>query len=244
MVVFFHGLGETGTIYDNEYQLFHGGDVFQAAINSGKFDGYALYVQSQGFWGGSQYQYITEIINYMIANNKLDPFWVSDNGLSAGGQASWEMLLNYPTYLASSLPMSSTSIGYKDAATVNKVKFTPMWLFQGGKDGSPAPSTSQQVRDAMLAAGGNFTYKEYPTLGHGTWDSAWKEPDFWPFMLRAYSSNPWPLTGRTKFCPGDNINVTLGLAPGFSAYQWRFNGSVINGATSNTIQATQASTRW
>jgi hypothetical protein len=28
MVVFFHGLGETGTIYDNEYQLFHGGDVF------------------------------------------------------------------------------------------------------------------------------------------------------------------------------------------------------------------------
>jgi hypothetical protein len=104
---------------------------FQAAINSGKFDGYALYVQSQGFWGGSQYQYITEIINYMIANNKLDPFWVSDNGLSAGGQASWEMLLNYPTYLASSLPMSSTSIGYKDAATVNKVKFTPMWLFPG-----------------------------------------------------------------------------------------------------------------
>ena len=51
MVVFFHGLGETGTIYDNEYQLFHGGDVFQAAINNGKFDGYALYMQSQGFWG-------------------------------------------------------------------------------------------------------------------------------------------------------------------------------------------------
>ena len=242
MVVFFHGLGETGTIYDNEYQLYHGGDVFQAAINNGSFDGYALFMQSQGYWGGSQYQYVADLINYMVANNKLDPFAVSDNGLSAGGQGSWEMLLNFPSYIAASLPMSNVSIGYKDASVVNTVKFTPMWLLQGGKDGAPDPSTAEQVRDAMVAAGGNFTYKEYPTLGHNVWDSTWLQPDFWPFMLRAYSSNPWPLTGRTKFCPGDNINVTIGLAPGFAAYQWRFNGSVINGATSNSIQAKQPGT--
>ena len=30
MLVFFHGLGETGSIYDNEYQLYHGGDDFAA----------------------------------------------------------------------------------------------------------------------------------------------------------------------------------------------------------------------
>jgi hypothetical protein len=34
MLVFFHGLGETGNIYDNEYQLYHGGDKFQAAVNN------------------------------------------------------------------------------------------------------------------------------------------------------------------------------------------------------------------
>ena len=28
MLVFFHGLGETGSIYDNEYQLYHGGQGF------------------------------------------------------------------------------------------------------------------------------------------------------------------------------------------------------------------------
>jgi hypothetical protein len=71
---------------------------------------------------------------------------------------------------------------------------------------------------------------------------SWQEPDFWPFVLRAYSSNPWALTGRTKFCPGDNINVTLGLAPGFSAYEWRLNGSVISGATQKYTQATQPGT--
>jgi hypothetical protein len=116
MIIFFHGLGETGSIYDNEYQLYHGGDVFQAAINSGKFDGMQYICKARVFGEAGNTSILTEIINYMVANNKLDPFWVSDNGLSAGGQASWEMLLSYPTYLSSALPMSSTSIGYKTPA--------------------------------------------------------------------------------------------------------------------------------
>ncbi|MGI8952116.1 MAG: fibronectin type III domain-containing protein [Chitinophagaceae bacterium] len=239
MLIFFHGLGETGSIYDNEYQLYHGGQGFSDAVDNGTFDGYILCMQSQGFWGPGQYQYITELIDYMVANNKLDPFRVSDNGLSAGGQATWEMLIDHPTYLSASLPMSSSSIGYKDSNVVNAIKYTPMWLFQGGLDGSPAPPTSQQVRDAILNAGGDFKYTEYPYLGHGTWDMAWSEPDFYPFILRSYQSNPWPLFGRTEFCPGDSINVTLGLTNGFDGYQWRKDGVVISGATSNTLHVTQ-----
>lgn len=242
MLVFFHGLGETGSIYDNEYQLYHGGDDFAAAVDNGTFDGYILCMQSQGFWGAGQYQYIAEIIDYMVANNKLDPFRVSDNGLSAGGQGTWEMMFNYPAYIAAAIPMSSVSIGYKDASNVNKAKFTPIWLVQGGKDGSPAPPTAQQVRDAFVAAGGNFTYTEYPDLGHGVWDRLWTEPDFFPYILRAYGSNPWPLTGRTEFCPNDNINVTLGLPTGFNEYQWRKDGNIISGATSNSINVTSTGT--
>src|SRR5690242_11279139 len=94
MLVFFHGLGEAGNIYDNEYQLYHGGNVFQAAVDNGKFDGYVLCMQSDGFWGSNQYQDIAEIIDYMVANNKLDPFAVSDNGLSAGGAGTWEMMFS------------------------------------------------------------------------------------------------------------------------------------------------------
>ena len=81
----------------------------------------------------------------------------------------------------------------------------------------------------MLAAGANFTTTEFSTQGHDTWDSTWLLPDFWPYLLSAYASNPWTLFGRTKFCPGDNINVTIGLAPGYQAYQWRLNGNLISG---------------
>ncbi|HEY2727500.1 MAG TPA: hypothetical protein VGI61_10035, partial [Parafilimonas sp.] len=242
MIVFFHGLGETGSIYDNEYQLYHGGEGFSDAVDNGTFDGYVLCMQSQGFWGTGQYQFISEIIDYMIANNKLDPFHVVANGLSAGGQGTWEMLMAYPNYLSAALPMSEVSIGYNDTSVVNEVKFTPMWYFQGGLDGAPAPSTAQQVRDAILNAGGNYKYTEYADLGHGTWDRAWSEPDFYPFILRSYSSNPWPLYGRTQFCTLDSVNLTLGLVRGFDGYQWRKDGTVIDTATSNTLFVTQPGT--
>ena len=82
ILVFFHGAGELGTIYDNELQLFHGGDVFDAAVTKGTFDGYVLCMQTQnGFWGEPVYGFIQQILDYMITNNKLDPYRVTFNGL-------------------------------------------------------------------------------------------------------------------------------------------------------------------
>ena len=243
MIIFFHGLGETDTsIYDNEYQLYHGGDVFQTAIDNGTFDGYAFFMQSPSFWTPTQFKKITEIMNYMIVNNKLDPFATSVNGISAGAQGTWDMMFSNPTYVAADIPLSSISILYTNQDTINKVKFTPIWDVQGGQDQSPAASTAEQVRDAMVAKGANFTYTEFITQGHDTWDSTWLLPQFFPYINNAYASNPWTLFGRTKFCPGDNINVTIGLTTGFQAYQWRKNGNLISGATTNSIQVTQVGT--
>src|SRR6185437_4502811 len=43
--------------------------------------------------------------------------------------------------------------------------------------------------------------------------------------------------GRTQFCPGDHISLTVGLTPGFQAYQWRKNGVLLSG-TGNSINVT------
>jgi len=156
MLVFFHGLGEAAPITDNEDQLFWGAEYFKNSVDNGTYDGYVLFMQSQGFWGGGHYDYIKEIIDYMVVNNKLDPFSVVANGLSAGGQGTWEMFLKYPTYINSAMPMDAVSIWYKDTATINKVKYSPFWITHGALDGSPAPSTAEQVRDAMLLAEHNI----------------------------------------------------------------------------------------
>ena len=242
MMVFFHGLGETGTIYDNEFQLYHGGDYFVYSQDLGNYDGYIIMMQSQGFWGGGHYAYMKSIIDYMVKYNKLDAFRVTDNGLSAGGAATWDMFLTYPTYIAACLPMSATAIYYKDAPTPDVVKFTPFWNIHGGLDDNPAPSTADQVNQVMQGVGANYKDQMYADLGHGTWDRAWNEPDFWPFMKRAYTSNPWPLFGRTEFCPNEAFSVTIGLAAGFNVYQWRKDGVLIPGASANSIQATAIGT--
>lgn len=242
LAIVFHGGGEAGPITDNERQLYHGGQPYMDAVDKGTFDGYVLFPQSQGYWGTVSYDRIIDIINYMAANNKMDPFRISVNGLSSGGQASWDMAINYTSYVNAALPMSNVSIVYKDPSVINKVKFTPMWNFQGALDGSPASSTAQQVRDAMAASGANYTYTEYAAAGHGVWNNAFAEPDFFPFMLRAYPSNPWVLYGRTGFCDSNNINVTIGVAPGFDGYQWRKNGIIISGAKSNSMQVTSLGT--
>ncbi|MBS1659466.1 MAG: fibronectin type III domain-containing protein [Bacteroidetes bacterium] len=243
MMIFYHGVGEaSNTPYDNEYQLYHGGDVFLSAVNNGKFDGYVICLQTAGGWGNNEFSILRELIQYMTINNKLDPFHVTGNGLSGGGGGTWQMFLNNPTYNAGIIPMSGIDVTFSNNDVVTKCLYEQIWNTHGGLDGSPSPYTASVVNSAMQAAGANYLDKNYVTLGHGVWDSVWKEPDFWPFMNRAYASNPWPLFGRTQFCPTDAINVKMGLVAGFQAYQWRKNGTVITTATTNTLTVTEVGT--
>lgn len=244
MVIFLHGLGERGTIYDNELQLKWEGKNFIDAENAGKYDGFVMFPQSQnGFWGEPYYQEITEIINYMAKNVKLDLNQIHLSGLSAGGSGDWAFLTSYPKYFAGAEIISSS---YTDLLNHinNPLKYIPIWLSQGGLDGNPAPYTSQQIVNALQNVGADITYTVYPDAGHGVWDLHYAEPDTYPWYNRKNKTNPIVFFGKTEFCPADtsNINLTLGLTPGFDGYEWRKNGIVIAGANSNTLVVTSIGT--
>lgn len=235
IMLFFHGYGEVAPNTDNEFHLLLGHQFFQNEVETGNFDGYVLSIQSTGFFGLNHYQALSEIIDYMIVNNKLDPFHIVTNGLSAGGQATWDMMINHPTYVSAAAPMSWCSVLYTDPAVLEKIKFNPIWHFQGGLDGNPAPYTTNYVQGVINGAGGNMKNTYYPDKDHETWHAAWSEPDFFPFLKRAYASNPAALFGKTEYYQGEPINATIGIAPGYNAYQWAKRGVVISGATSNTL---------
>jgi len=185
LYLFLHGLGEAGTVYDNEYQLLHGGDVHGNAVDSGVFDGFLLYPQSPGAWGQRQLDIIASLItNYLVPQVKVDPARVVVSGISSGGYAAWEFASSHPQLTAACVPISGVAI--KDKSYATDLLHIPIWLFQGGLDGAPSASVAEDVVSYYKAAGANITYTEYPTLGHGCWDSAWKEAGYFPWVLKAH----------------------------------------------------------
>src|SRR5580704_13434833 len=244
LLVFYHGAGEAGLITDNEESLAHGGQTpFQSASDAGTWPGYILIPQNtNGAWDPTAIVRVKQITDYMITNNELDPFHIGDNGLSAGGGGAWDMILTYPYVTCAHIPMSSNDQTNSSPANLALTKYTPIWDLQGALDTWPDPGDGAVIDAEEIAAGADYTYKLYKTLGHDTWDSTWLEPNFWPFLNNAYSSNPWALHGQTAFCPGVTFSDTLGIAPGYDAYQWRQNGVVMPGATSNSIVVTTLGT--
>lgn len=241
LYLFFHGIGERGTMYDNEYSMLHGGNAHNNATNGDLFDGFLLYPQStssSGFWNTNQLAAVKTLIeNYLIPQVKVDPNRIIVNGLSGGGSATWLFTQTYPKLVAGSIPMANASLA--EISTLPGLTYKPIWLASGGMDNNPHPNTARQVSDAAVANGSNFKWSLYTTLAHNVWDSVWKESDYFPYLNRAHRANPWTRYARTEFCTEDVINVTIGVQSGFNAYQWRKDGVVIPGASGNTITATQ-----
>ncbi|MGX5819030.1 fibronectin type III domain-containing protein [Chitinophaga lutea] len=233
--LFWHGLGEADDIYDNEYQLLWGGEKFKNAVDDGTFDGFLIYPQSAGLWGDTEYDKVKELLDSMATYTKADLQRVVVNGLSSGGQGVWAWTIRYPQLTAASLPMSAASWNYTNS--IDQYKWLPMWLFQGGLDGNPAPYTTNQLVNFIQTAGGNLKFSFYPNDDHNSWVSAWNEADFIPFMKRAHQLKPYPLFGDSTFCPGGQI--TIGISPGFTAYEWRKDGNPIPNSNSNSIVVTQ-----
>ncbi len=235
--VFFHGVGEAGEQYDNEYQLFHGGQLHDQAVNNDKFDGFLLYPQNHsGFFGNPHYDAVKEIIeNFIVPQNKGDINRIIIGGLSGGGSSTWNFAIRYPLLTAGATPISAAALAYGNSASI--LKWIPTWHFQGGQDNNPHPGTSESLGNTLLNAGANYRYTKYPNLGHSVWGNAWAEQDYFPFLSRASKVNPWVLGGQTEFCPGDPINITIGVSEGFAEYQWRRDGAAFGGNT-NQINVT------
>jgi len=238
MFIFFHGLGEAGNIWDNEYQLFHGGQLFAQAVNDSSFDGFLLVPQSQGGYMQSYFPAISSLIDSMTKYTKLDLDRISVDGLSAGGQATWNFAGTqaYAQKICSMLPISAAD--YDTEPTFPSIVTIPIWTANGGQDVAPYPSTVTDIVNYFKSFGGNIIQSFYPNDGHDSWDDFWNEPNLWPWITAQHKTNPLVYFQHNAFCPGAAVNAKLAVQPGFFAYQWQKNGVTISGAVKDTLTVT------
>ena len=153
VLIFLHGAGEVGCatnggLYNNEKQLWLGGNLFRSRVDNGSFDGFLLYPQlviSNGCWdswGTTATSRLSNIISMLDSLGKyarLDIDRVVLNGLSGGGYGDWRFADIFPQRVAKIIPSAAAG------STNNRLAFVhiPIWFATGGKDPDPSPAQAQ-----------------------------------------------------------------------------------------------------
>ena len=195
LVVFLHGSGERGA--DNIAQLKNGvRELLGSPEARAKYPCFYMVPQSppSDSWSRRGYpdgvtdtsRRVLEVIGALEKEFSVDPARLYIGGLSMGGFGTWDLISRYPDLFAAAFPIC----GGGAPARAPLVKDLPIWVFQGGADPAVPPQMSRDMVEAVQKAGGKPKYTEYPGVGHNSWTSAFKEPDFLPWLFAQKRSGP------------------------------------------------------
>lgn len=234
VMLFFHGAGEPGCptnggVFNNEKQLLHGGKLFMDRVNNNEFDGFLFYPQAvvnsecSNYWGTGWDVAVLAALDSLVRYVRADIDRLFVNGLSDGGRTTWRFARTYPQRVSTIGPSAMSAM----TTALGSMIHIPVWFASGGRDSNPSPQQSQETLTTFTNLGGNIKYTLFPTFGHGVWNQHWTEPGYVDFMNATHKANPLVFFNRYEWCPGQPISARMGLTPGFYAYEWERNGSVI-----------------
>ena len=106
------------------------------------------------------------ILDDVIANYPIDTSRIYVTGLSMGGYGTWDALIRRPDKFAAAVPLSGG--GNRDQGDL--FKDIPIWANHGSTDGVVPVGGTDDVRDAIVAAGGTMEYTRIK-VGHTSWRS-------------------------------------------------------------------------
>lgn len=242
--------GNFNDLLNNDHQLLHGANyphldgwnkagtmkIDDPALPTRAFPGFVVFPQNLNGWNSGEVQNSLRILRLLIKKYNIDEDRVYTHGLSNGGWALQEALRTAPWMFAAGAAMSAIDHGgFRNE--VAKVSHIPLWYFQGGRDNLPTPFQTERTVRLLREAGGNVRYTLYPNLEHGTWNTAYREPDFFTFFLGNIRSDIHIAYGSPTICGTNNQPARLSVPEGFFAYQWELNGTIIPGANSHTYEA-------
>lgn len=103
-------------------------------------------------------------------------------GLSMGAIATYDITSRYPDLFAAAVPVCG-AINPEKVKKAAGVKFS---IYHGDKDDTVPVECSREAYKALKAAGAKVRYKEFVGCGHGSWNPAFNEPDFLPWLFKQH----------------------------------------------------------
>jgi predicted peptidase len=157
VILFLHGAGESG---DNlEVVKKHGPPKLVAA--SKEFPFIIVSPQCPSRAEGWNAEVLAALLDEVIAKYRVDPDRVYLTGLSMGGFGTWNLAAAYPDRFAAIAPIC----GGGQRRMARRLRGLPAWVFHGAKDPTVPLRESEEMVDALKAAGGNVKFTVYPEAG-------------------------------------------------------------------------------
>ncbi|HNU60200.1 MAG TPA: prolyl oligopeptidase family serine peptidase, partial [Aquaticitalea sp.] len=123
---------------------------------------------------------VMQLMDEMLTKTYINKQQVYVGGLSMGGMGTFEILSRKPDMFAAAFAIcggGSTQDAKNYAAT------TSLWIFHGAKDDVVIPQHSIDMVTAILNYGGKPNFTLYADDNHNSWDSAFNEPKFLPWLF-------------------------------------------------------------
>ncbi len=201
VVFFLHGAGERGN--DNTSQLTHGASLFLQDSIRQAFPAIVVFPQcpAESFWsnvsiepragGGRDFIFqqkgkptpamamLLRLVKQLVKEEAVDERRVYLGGLSMGAMGTFELLRRRPKVFAAAFAIC----GGDNTRNTARYAHVPLWIFHGEKDDVVPPDHSRVLVYHLQQLGAEPRYTFYPDANHNSWDPAFAEPDFLPWLF-------------------------------------------------------------
>ncbi len=179
LVLFLHGKGERGD--DLDLVAIHGPPKRVAAGASFPFILVSPQCPDDDWWTSvEQITTLTALLDDVTSRYRVDLDRVYLTGLSMGGFGTFALATATPKRFAAIAPVCGG--GEPFAAEV--MAHIPAWVFHGAKDDVVPLKRSQEMVDALEAAGADVKFTIYPEAKHDSWTETYDNPDLYEWLLK------------------------------------------------------------
>lgn len=122
---------------------------------------------------------LLELLEYVRGRFPVDPARIVVTGLSLGGGGTWRLAESHPELIAAAVPVC----GWGSPKAGEQLRPVPIWAWHGTDDQIIPVARSQEMVDAIRAAGGEqVRLTTLEGIGHNSWSAAYESPDLWSWM--------------------------------------------------------------